>query len=152
MPTRGIPVSLGRGGCQELVIETESELKLKLQHEIQAHVVHLMADNINRTNIGNDPIAIKLLETINKVNKHNLLHVADECLLIHSFPLKSHKWPTEHYYKDMGIIAYGLLGHGMEKSFDEASKILHNIFSKKYENNILKNFETAYVITKSLKF
>ena len=52
----------------------------------------------------------------------------------------------------MGIIAYGLLGHGMEKSFDEASKILHNIFSKKYENNILKNFETAYVITKSLKF
>lgn len=136
----------------ELVIETELELNLKLEHVIQAHIVHLMADNINRTDLGNEPVGIKILETIQKADKNNLGHVANECLLIHSFPLKIHRWPSPNYYKDMGIIAYGMLGHAMENHFNEASKVLHTIFTKKHEQNILLNFKTAYLTSSTLKF
>lgn len=51
-------------------------------------------------------------------------------MLIHSYPLRQAKWPTKSYYQDMGMIAYGMAGHIMEKNFIPASTIIYNIFNR----------------------
>ncbi len=129
--------------CYDLVLESEKNSALILEHEIEAYIVHLMARNFNRLDIGENPIAIQLLEYINqKSNKEKLLLAADECLLIHSFPLKKSKWPSKNYYMDMGIIAYGLANHIMEKNFQAASTIMYGIFNRTFENLlVLPNFD-----------
>ncbi len=120
--------------CYDLVIEAEGNTQLILNHEIEAYVVHLMAKNFNRIDIGETPIAIQLLTSLqNRLAKEKLLHTADECILIHSFPLKKSKWPNQNYYRDMGTIAYGLAEHAMEKHFDNASKVMSGIFNRNFD-------------------
>ncbi len=117
-------------GCYDLVIESEGLTKLVPSVEVESYIVHLMAKNIRRTDIGKDAIAIKMLEAVSASSTSQLLLVADECLLIQSFPLRQSRWPTETYYQDMGIIAYGLANHIMEYNFVISSKILAGIFRK----------------------
>lgn len=117
-------------GCYDLVTESEGFTDLKLEHTVEAYVVHLMAKNFNRTDIGEKAVAIQLLEAVNNKNRANYLAVGDECLLIHSYPLKQHRWPNRTYYSEMGTVAYGLAGHEMEQHFDAAAKILSAIFSQ----------------------
>lgn len=89
--------------CYDLVLEGEEEVNLKLNMDVQAHVVHLMAKNMDNFSVTGEPIAIKFLEAMNiKKNKEDFIIIGDECLLIHSFPVKFSKWPNPHYYKDMG--------------------------------------------------
>jgi hypothetical protein len=116
--------------CYDLVVESESRSDLVLDHEIEAHVVHLMARNFERTDIGNTAVAISLMQAINSGSKNNLVSVADECLLIHSYPFRQHRWPSATYYQDMGTTAYGLAGHIMEDHFVPASRVLHSIFRR----------------------
>src|SRR5579875_371949 len=94
--------------CYDLVLESEGNSQLILEHEIEAYVVHLMARNFNRVDIGDTPIAIKMLTAINKANKELYLSTGDECLLIHSFPIRKSKWPSENYYLEIGATAYSL--------------------------------------------
>ncbi len=116
--------------CYDLVVDSEDYVDLKLTHTVEAYVVHLMAKNFNRTDIGEKAVAIQLLEAVNSKNRANYLSVADECLLIHSYPLKQHRWPTKTYYSEMGTTAYGLAGHEMEDHFTPSAKILNAIFSR----------------------
>jgi hypothetical protein len=116
--------------CYDLVVESEEFSDLKLEHTVEAYVVHLMAKNFNRTDIGNKAVAIQLLEAVNSKNRSEYVAVGDECLLIHSYPLKQNKWPNKTYYSDMGTTAYGLAGHEMENHFLAAAKILNVIFSR----------------------
>ncbi len=118
----------------DLVMESEGQTKIILEHEVEAYVVHLIAKNFNRLDIGEQPIAIKMLEAVQNGTKNDLLSVADECLLIDSFPLKKSKWPNKNYYKELGITAYGLAGHIMEKNFYPASKILFFVFNRKIQD------------------
>ena len=122
-------------GCYDLVIESESLTKSVPTIEIESYIVHLMAKNIKRTDIGKEAIAIKMLEAIGSGRKDQLLLVADECLLIHSFPLRQSKWPTETYYQDMGTTAYGLANHIMEYNFEISAKILSGIFRRNIKHN-----------------
>ena len=115
----------------DLVMESEGQTKIILEHEIEAYIVHLIAKNFNRLDIGEQPMAIKMLEAVQNGTKNDLLSIADECLLIDSFPLKKSKWPTPNYYKELGITEYGLAGHIMEKHFYPASKILFFVFNRK---------------------
>ncbi len=116
--------------CYDLVIQSEGVTETMLPHETEAYVVHLMARNFERTDIGEKAIAIQMLEAMQTRKKENLLSVADECLLINSYPLKKQRWPSETYYVDMGTIAYGYANHTMEEYFIPASKILNAIFSR----------------------
>jgi len=117
--------------CYDLVVESEGNSQLILEHEVEAHIVHLMAKNFNRMDIGETPIAIQVLTAMNEgLGKDKLIAAADECLLINSFPLKRKKWPNANYYKDMGVVAYGLAGHIMENHFEPASKIMYGIFNR----------------------
>ena len=103
--------------CYDLVIESEGLIEVVLDHEIEAYVVHLMANNFERTDIGSQAVAIQMLTAVQSGTRQQLLGVADECLLIHSYPFKKSSWPSPRYYQDMGTTAYGLAGHVMEEHF-----------------------------------
>jgi hypothetical protein len=122
--------------CYDLVIESESRSNIILDHDVEAYVVHLMARNFERINIGNEAVAMQLLLAVNSNRKENLLSVGDECLLIHSYPLRRNKWPSETYYKDMGTTAYGLAEHIMEENFEPAGEVLKTLFN--YSPAVLK--------------
>ena len=115
--------------CYDLVVETEGKLNIMLEHDVEAYVVHLMANNFERTDIGVGIISITLLEAMQTGNRDRYKFVGDECLLIHSYPLKKQKWPSATYYQDMGMIAYGCAGHMMEDHFVPASKVLTAVFN-----------------------
>lgn len=113
----------------ELIVESEKKLNFSLDHEVEAYVVHLFAKNMNRTDIGNDSVSIQILNAYH--NRKEMGKVADDCLLIHSYPFKKNKWPSPTFYKDMGIIAYGLDGNElMENNFTAASVVLNAVFKK----------------------
>ena len=80
--------------CYDLVIESEGFTNLMLAHEVEAYVVHLMANNFNRIDIGNEAIAIKMMSAMNSGRRQDFLNVGDECLLIHSYPFKQKRWPS----------------------------------------------------------
>lgn len=115
----------------DLILESEGRCNIFLEHEVEAYVVHLFAQNFKRINIGDEPIAIQMLTEMQKPKKQaKYKPIADECLLINSYPLKKQKWPSETYYQDMGCIAYGLANiDKMEKNFINASKVLNAMFT-----------------------
>lgn len=117
--------------CYDLVLESEGKTNIFLDYEVEAYVVHLIARNFGRSNIGDIAIAIQILEALQKGGKEQLTQAGDECLIIHSYPLRQAKWPTKFYYQDMGMVAYGMAGHIMEKHFIPASTIIYNIFNRK---------------------
>jgi hypothetical protein len=116
--------------CYDLVLESEASTNQMLQHEVEAYVVHLMANNFERTDIGDEAIAIKMLTAMQKGRAQDFLLVGDECLLIHSYPLRRSRWPSPGYYRSMGTIAYGMANHIMEKNFEPAGRVLSAIFCK----------------------
>lgn len=116
--------------CYDLVIESEGLTELILEHEVEAYVVHLMARNFERTDIGTQAVALSMMQALNSGGKDELVTVADECLLIHSYPFKKARWPSPTYYQDMGTTAYGLAGHIMEEHFVPAGRVLNAIFRR----------------------
>jgi hypothetical protein len=116
--------------CYDLVLESEGRTELILDHEVEAYVVHLMARNFERTDIGQKAVAISMLEAVNRGHRDQLVSVADECLIIHSYPFRQGRWPSPTYYQDMGITAYGLAGHMMEDHFVPAGQVLSAIFKR----------------------
>lgn len=112
----------------DLILESEGQVAVYLDHDVEAYVVHLFAKNFERTDIGDVAIAIKML---NVQNRAEYQPIGDECLLVNSWPIKRRRWPSDTYYKEMGCIAYGMAGlNHMESNFDLASKVLHKVFSK----------------------
>ena len=116
--------------CYDLVLESEQLTNEILQHDVEAYIVHLMANNFEKTNIGQEAIAIKMLVATQKGRVQDFLSIGDECLLIHSYPLKQHRWPTPDYYCSMGTVAYGMAHHIMEQHFESAGRVLHEIFRR----------------------
>jgi len=112
----------------DLVIESEGRSRVFLEHEVEAYVVHLFAKNFNRTDIGTTPIAMQLGQA--KLTR-KFEPIADECLLINSFPLRRSKWPSDSYYLELGITAYNIArNESMSENFEPASKVLHTIFRR----------------------
>ena len=113
----------------ELVTEHASLMAVKLDHHTECQIVHIFAKNLKRTDIGIYPVATQLMAAVQINDKQALSKVGDECLIIQSFPLRFHRWPSDSYYIDMGTIGYGLAGNNiMEKHFVTASKILNSMF------------------------
>ena len=109
----------------DLILESEDRSGIILDNDVEAYVVHMFARNFQRTDIGEQPVAIQILSTT------NYQPIGDECLLINSYPLKKRRWPSESYYVDMGTVAYGLAKlPKMEKHFEDASRVLHTVFKK----------------------
>ena len=124
----------------EVIIETESRTNVNLEHEIEAFVVHTFAKYMEQPNIPTDAIALKMLKTVSEIGdqrKQHFQQIAEECLLIDSFKLNSRRWPTNHYFKDMGILALEhrayserppeLMYERIANEFEKMSYILTNI-------------------------
>jgi hypothetical protein len=116
--------------CYDLVVETEGRVNIILEHDVEAYIVHLMANSFERTDIGTKIISIELLEAVNTGRTERYKTLGDECLLIHSLPIKQSKWPSPTYYQEMGVIAYGYAHHMMEEHFVPASKVLSAVFNR----------------------
>lgn len=114
--------------CYDLVVESEKSTAINLAHDTEAYIVHLLANNFERVDIGVKPVAISILQAASSLNEQQFINIADECLLIHSYPLKRQRWPSESYYEDIGTTAYGLANHFMEHNFKVASIVLSAIF------------------------
>ncbi len=112
----------------DLILESEGLTTTYLDMS-RAYIVHLFAANFNRTDIGEQAIAIQMLTAMQ--TSKNYQPIADECLLINSFPLRRKRWPTERYFCDMGQIAYHMANlPKMGQHFESASKVLHEVFKK----------------------
>ena len=116
--------------CYDLIVESEGSTRIILDHDVEAYVVHVMANNFERTDIGVNPVALQILQAAQNNSRLDLLRAADECLLIHSYPLRRTRWPSDNYYRDMGITAYGLANHVMERHFEAAGIVLTALFRK----------------------
>ena len=116
--------------CYDLVVETEGLTNIILEHDVEAYIVHLMANNFTRTDIGDKIMAFEILKAMQSGKKENFRIVGDECLLIHSYPLSKQRWPSPTYYQDMGMTAYGFADHMMESHFISASKVITAIFNR----------------------
>ena len=113
----------------DLIMESESKTNTYLDHQVEEYLVLLFADNFQRTDIGEQAIAIKMLEASQRKGTKQFKPIADECLLINSYPLKRRRWPSETYYIEMGTVAYGLANITvMEEHFEPASRVLHTVF------------------------
>ena len=123
-----------RKAAYDLIMESEGCTETYLDIEVEAYVVHLFAKNFTRTNIGEIPIAIQLLSDFSRST--NYQPIADECLLIDSYPLRKRRWPSETYYHDLGKLAYGMANNElMEHNFVNASRVLQNVFLKLIKSN-----------------
>lgn len=124
----------------EVIIEAESRTKVNLEHEIEAFVVHTFAKYMEQPNIPTDAIAIKMLQTVGEKGdqrKQHFQQIAEECLLIDSFKLNSRRWPSNNYYKDMGVLALEhrayserppeLLFERIAYEFEKMSYVLKNV-------------------------
>lgn len=117
--------------CYDLILASEREVNILLEHNIEAYVVHMMARNFERTDIGNRAIAIQMLENFHQQNKKQYELIGDECLLIQSFPLRRRCWPSENYYIEMGQMAYYMADNEpMKDEFVRASRVLSGVFKQ----------------------
>ena len=115
----------------DLIMESEKQQQIFLDHEVEAYVVHLFARNFERIDIASNALCLELMQAISTNKLQEIEKVADECLIVNSMPVRKHKWPSETYYQDLGTLAYGLArNYTMEKHFTPASRVLANIFGK----------------------
>lgn len=115
----------------ELVMETEQKQALILDHELEAYIVHVIARNFERTDIGSEPIATQIMQAMMHKDHPQMRKLADECLLIDSYPMRRHSWPSDDYYRQMGVMAYNFVGNNvLSNNFQLASKILRLMFQK----------------------
>lgn len=124
----------------EVVMIAEARSKINLEHEIEAWVVHLIARYMETPDISQEPIAIKMLKSVNESGerrKQQLQQIAEECLLIDGFELNSRRWPSANYYRDMGKLALEhrawvarppeLFYQRIANQFGQISELLHSV-------------------------
>ena len=95
----------------EIVVEAQGQSNTYLQSDVEAFLVHTIARTFDRTDIWNEPIAIKLLSAQSKpglTKRIELRTVGEECLFIDAWEIKQRRWPSARYFQDMGAIAFGM--------------------------------------------
>jgi hypothetical protein len=124
----------------DIVSHFEKDVKPELDQTLESYLVHFLARNFTNSDVGQKPVAISLMESMQLDGfrkKQAMAEVGDECLFIYGFEVKKRKWPTDKYYKDMGTMAYGYasiairpqdtLYMHLEENFTLMSKVLRNI-------------------------
>lgn len=124
----------------QVILDAESRTHINLEHDIEAFVVHTFAKYMEQPNIPTDAIAIKMLKTVSEtgdIRKSHFQEIAEECLLIDGLKLNTRRWPSQKYFKDMGVLALEhrayserppeLMYERIANKFEEMSYILNNI-------------------------
>lgn len=95
----------------EIVAEAQGQSNMFLQSDMEAFLVHTIARTLERTDIWDEPVAIKLLSAQHKpglTKRIELRTVGEECLFIDAWQIKQSKWPSQNYFSNMGEIAFGM--------------------------------------------
>jgi hypothetical protein len=95
----------------EIVVEAQGASQTFLEPDVEAFLVHTVARTIDRTNIWDEPIAIKLLTAQSlpgSKRKPIMRTIGEECLFIDAWGIKQPRWPSPSYFADMGEIAFGI--------------------------------------------
>lgn len=134
----------------DIIMEAECRASVNLEHELEAYLVHTFARYMEQPGIAEEPIAIKLMEGMNKTGaarRHHLERVAEECLLIDGLNLNRKKWPTDQYYTDMGQLALEYRAHSnrppelfyehVARHFTVLSRVLHTIQRQEFTLGLL---------------
>lgn len=82
-----------------------------LESDLEAFLVHSIARNMENTHIWEEPIAIKMLsaQQLPRERRQPILRtVGEECLFIDAWQIRQPRWPSPHYFQDMGEIAFGM--------------------------------------------
>lgn len=118
----------------ELVMESEGKVKIYLEQEIEAYLVHMMARTFTDPSIPPDIIA---LEFANAKTKGDYQRIGDSCLFIDAWDVKRAKLVERDYYIKMGQIAYSTasikdrpsdeLMENVSNNFTFLSKVLRGI-------------------------
>jgi len=95
----------------EMVMEAQGASKTYLVPDVEAFLVHTIARTIDRTDVWEEPIAIKMMTAQTKpglTKRIELRNVGEEFLFIDAWEFKQRRWPSPNYFKDMGSIAFGM--------------------------------------------
>ena len=111
----------------ELVMEAQGASSYYLTQDMELFLVHVIARTFEKTNIWDEPIAIKLMtaQTLPKHQKQSALRtIGEECLFIDAWEIKQNRWPSPAYFHDMGKIAFGfasIASHPIDQVLESAS-------------------------------
>lgn len=93
----------------DLIKRAENELCVTLEHNIEAYIVHVFANFLDKPNVNTEPLGVKLMASNMlpvPARKSILKEVGDECLLINAMEWGKRKWPSNNYYAELGQTAY----------------------------------------------
>lgn len=123
----------------ELVMEAQGASSQYLDHDMELFLVHVIARTFERTDIWDEPIAIKLMtaQCLPVHQKQSALRtIGEECLFIDAWEIKQPRWPNPVYFHDMGKIAFGFasivsrpideLLESASTNFSQVSKVLRH--------------------------
>lgn len=116
----------------ELVAEAQGLTKTYLQSDVEAFLVHTIARTLERTDIWEEPVAIKLMSAQTKpglTKRIELRSVGEECLFIDAWEIKQRRWPSPRYFQDMGAIAFGMASVATEP-VDEMLELVSTNFGR----------------------
>ncbi len=116
----------------ELVAEAQGVSKTYLQSDVEAFLVHTIARTFERTNIWEEPVAIKLMTAQTKpglTKRIELRSVGEECLFIDAWQIKQPRWPSPRYFQEMGAIAFGMASIAIEP-IDEMLELVSTNFGR----------------------
>lgn len=116
----------------EIVTEAQGISKTYLQPDVEAFLVHTIARTFERTDIWEEPVAIKILTAQTKpglTKRIELRSVGEECLFIDAWEIKQRRWPSPRYFQDMGSIAFGMASIATEP-VDEMLELVSTNFGR----------------------
>lgn len=124
----------------EMVLIAEERAHITLEHEVEAWTVHTLARYMEQPHIPTDAVALSMMRALGATGqrkKAELQRVAEECLLVDGLQLNRRRWPSQHYFRDMGRIALENrawieyppehLYERVAQQFDTISRVLHNV-------------------------
>lgn len=97
-----------RRASYDLIMEAQGRVGVVLDDEVEAWTVHTFARYMENPHIPSDTIATRLLSALSEtptLRKAALETVVEECVLIDGLQLNKRRWPSQHYYRDMCMLA-----------------------------------------------
>lgn len=120
-----------------LIREAEQSLAVMLDHQVEAYLVHLFANFLDKPKVNTEPLGVKLMSsTALPITQRKVIlkEVGDECLLINAMEWNKRRWPSDTYYAELGQTAYVNCAYAsrpveevfddLAVTFDTATKIL----------------------------
>ena len=114
----------------DVVKETQAQSGMDLPHHIEAYIVMLLSDCVDRNDIPPDSTFAQMFLTIR--DSQQAKQLGDTCLIVSgAFPrLKAHRGLNRRYYQDIGSTSYDMASGMNEELFPVLAK--HFVFLSEF--------------------